>query len=69
MYIDYQINNILSARVRLGEGPVWDSTNQCLYWVDIYNHRVNQFNPKTGQNLFFDVEDVVGSIALLDQIA
>ncbi|MEA5617831.1 SMP-30/gluconolactonase/LRE family protein [Cronbergia sp. UHCC 0137] len=60
----YQIKNVLAARSRLGEGPVWDSTHQLLYWVDIYNHRVNQFNPATGQNLFFNVGDVVGSIAL-----
>ncbi|MEH1983289.1 MAG: SMP-30/gluconolactonase/LRE family protein [Nostoc sp.] len=64
MQIDYQINNVLSARARLGESPVWDSTHKLLYWVDIYNHRVNQFNPTTGQNLFFDVGDVVASIAL-----
>jgi len=60
----YEIKNILTARSRLGEGPLWDSSQGLLYWVDIYNHRVNQFNPTIGQNLFFDVGDVVGSIAL-----
>jgi sugar lactone lactonase YvrE len=62
---DYQINNVLYARARLGEGPVWDSTHQWLYWVDIYNHRVNRFNPVTGENLYFDVGDVVGAIAII----
>ena len=62
--LKYRPNHILSVRSRLGESPIWDSTRQILYWVDIYNHRVNQFNPSTGQNLFFDVGDVVGSIAL-----
>lgn len=61
---NYTIKNVLFARARLGEGPVWDSTNQWLYWVDIYNHRVNRFNPVTGENLYFDVGDVVGAIAL-----
>lgn len=61
---EYPLNNVLEARARLGEGPVWDSTHKLLYWVDIYNHRVNQFNPAIGQNLFFDVKDVVGCIAL-----
>jgi sugar lactone lactonase YvrE len=59
----YQLNNVLQARARLGEGPLWDSTHKLLYWVDIYNYRVHQFNPVTGQNLFFDVGDVVGCIA------
>lgn len=63
----YQLNHVLAARSRLGEGPVWDSTKGLLYWVDIYNHRVNQFDPTTGQNLFFDVGDVVGSIAIAGQ--
>ncbi|MBD2343493.1 SMP-30/gluconolactonase/LRE family protein [Anabaena subtropica] len=64
MQIDYQINNVLTARARLGEGPVWDSNHHWLYWVDIYNHRVNRFKPATGENLGFDVGDVVGAIAL-----
>jgi sugar lactone lactonase YvrE len=60
----YKLNNILTARARLAECPVWDSTHKLLYWVDIYNHRVNQFNSVTEQNIFFDVGDVVGSVAL-----
>jgi sugar lactone lactonase YvrE len=60
----YPLKNVLEARARLGESPIWDSSHKLLYWVDIYNHRVHQFNPATGQNLFFDVGDVVGCIAL-----
>ncbi|BBD66695.1 SMP-30/gluconolaconase/LRE domain-containing protein [Nostoc commune NIES-4072] len=59
----YPLHNVLEARARLGEGPIWDSTKNLLYWVDIYNHRVHQFNPATGENCFFDVGDVVGAIA------
>ncbi|MEH1942895.1 MAG: SMP-30/gluconolactonase/LRE family protein [Nostoc sp.] len=59
----YPLHNVLFARARLGEGPIWDSTQNVIYWVDIYNHRVHQFNPATGKDLFFDVGDVVGAIA------
>ncbi|WP_375513432.1 SMP-30/gluconolactonase/LRE family protein [uncultured Nostoc sp.] len=59
----YPLHNVLGARARLGEGPIWDSTKSLLYWVDIYNHRVHQFHPETGKNSFFDVGDVVGAIA------
>jgi len=55
--------NILTARARLGEGPCWHSQKQLLYWVDIYNHRVHEFDPKTGEQKFFDVGEVVGCIA------
>lgn len=54
--------NVLSARARLGEGPLWDGEKQLLFWVDIYNHRVHQFDPATGQDRFFDVGDVVSAI-------
>lgn len=60
------IQNVLTARARLGECPVWDATHQQLYWVDVYNHRVHQFNPTTGQDRYFDTGDVVSAIALTD---
>ncbi|MEH2242518.1 SMP-30/gluconolactonase/LRE family protein [Nostoc sp.] len=61
--LQYPLHNVLEARARLGEGPIWDSTQNLLYWVDVYNHRVHQFHPATGKNSFFDVGDVVGAIA------
>ena len=39
---------VLDARARLGEGPCWDSQAERLYWVDIYNHRVHEFDPANG---------------------
>ncbi|MDZ8185858.1 MAG: SMP-30/gluconolactonase/LRE family protein [Nostoc sp. ChiSLP02] len=58
------LQNILEARARLGEGPIWDSNKKLLYWIDIFNHRVHEFNPETGKNRFFDVGDTVGAIAI-----
>ncbi|MFN6566859.1 SMP-30/gluconolactonase/LRE family protein [Dendronalium sp. ChiSLP03b] len=62
--VQNQLKNVLNARARLGEGPVWDANKQLLYWVDIYNYRVHQFHPASGKNVFFDVGDVVGAIAV-----
>jgi sugar lactone lactonase YvrE len=59
-----KLSNVLEVRARLGEGPIWDSRQQLLYWVDIYNHRVHRFYPPTGRDEYFDVGDVVGAIAL-----
>lgn len=61
--LQYPLHNILEARARLGEGPIWDSTKKLLYWIDIFNHRVHQFDPPTGEDRFFNVGDVVGAIA------
>ncbi|MBE9166313.1 SMP-30/gluconolactonase/LRE family protein [Pleurocapsales cyanobacterium LEGE 06147] len=60
----YQLQNVLNARARLGECPLWDAERKLLYWVDIYNYRVHQFDPSAGSDRFFDVGDAVGSIAL-----
>ncbi len=58
--------NILNARARLGECPVWDADRQQLFWVDVYNHRVHQFDPATGQDRYFDVGNVVSAIVLTE---
>lgn len=58
------VQNVFTARARLGECPVWDADRQQLYWVDVYNHRVHQFDPVTGHDRYFDTGDVVSAIAL-----
>lgn len=60
------VQNVLTARARLGEGPVWDADRQQLFWVDIYNYRVHQFDPTTGENRYFEVGDVVSAIVLAE---
>jgi len=58
------VQNVLTARARLGECLVWDAAHQQLFWVDVYNHRVHQFDPATGNDRYFDVGDLVSAIAL-----
>jgi sugar lactone lactonase YvrE len=58
------VKNLLAARARLGECPVWDADRQQLFWVDVYNHRVHQFDPATGHDRYFDTGDLVSAIAL-----
>lgn len=58
------VQNVLTARARLGECPVWDANRQQLFWVDVYNHRVHQFDPATGRDCYFDTGDVVSAIVL-----
>jgi sugar lactone lactonase YvrE len=59
----FAIDNVLSARARLGECPVWDPQRRLLLWVDVYNHRVHRFDPATGQDRFVETDDVVSAIA------
>jgi sugar lactone lactonase YvrE len=62
----WKVEDVVSARARLGECPVWDPERQLLAWVDVYNHRVHQFNPATGRDRYFETGDAVGAIALTE---
>lgn len=59
--------NVLAVRARLGEGPIWDPQGQVLHWVDIYNRRVNTFDPKTGQNTFVELPTVVSGLFIANE--
>lgn len=57
--------NVLYARARLGEGPLWDGDQQVLYWVDILNHRVHVFEPSSGDDCHWELDDVCSTLALM----
>lgn len=38
----------LDVRAELGEGPVWISDEEALYFVDINGHRIHRFVPQSG---------------------
>jgi len=43
---------------------VWDPDRRRLYWVDIYNHRVHEFDPDTKADRWFDTGEVVSALVL-----
>jgi sugar lactone lactonase YvrE len=57
------VQHVLTARARLGECPVWDPNRGQLAWVDVYNHRVHEFDPSTGGDCYVETGDVVSAIA------
>lgn len=52
------------GRAVLGECPRWDEKTGLLYWVDIDQNRLHQFNPKTGQNNTVTFAEKIGCFAL-----
>ncbi len=40
---------VAAPQTELGEGPMWSSREQVLYWVDIVKRRVLRLRPATGQ--------------------
>lgn len=39
---------LVDACANLGEGPAWDATHQCLYWVDIFAGALHSYYPAGG---------------------
>jgi sugar lactone lactonase YvrE len=62
-----KITRIDSFRCRLGEGPVWDVTEQQLYGADLLARSIWRFDPATGALRSWRFADQVGSFALRRQ--
>ncbi len=54
------------TRDRLGESPVWDAREQCLYWVDSKGPLVRRLHLASGTRTEWIVSSDVGSIALTE---
>lgn len=48
----------------VGEGPVWDVTEQAFYWIDILGRKVLRYTPSNEAVRTWDVPDIIGSMAL-----
>src|SRR3954468_16591339 len=51
---------------QLGEGPLWDVTEQALYWIDSYGPTVYRTDSH-GRRTSWALPEHVGSIALREQ--
>ena len=49
---------------RLGESPVWNASEQALYWVDSRAPSIRRFHPGTGAMATREMPNVIGSIGL-----
>lgn len=60
----YEVEHVLGSQNKLGEGPVWSSEEQALYWVDIESNCFCRLYPTTGKYEVFDAGVPVGVLAL-----
>jgi sugar lactone lactonase YvrE len=57
----------LKIKAELGECPLWNPDDQCLYWLDIEHANIHKFDPKTGKDQEWPLSPlVVGCFALRD---
>src|SRR5438552_5337325 len=55
---------LVDAHTTLGEGPIWDDAERCLWWVDILEGIVHRTDPATGDDERHPVGQFVGAIGL-----
>lgn len=52
------------VRAELGEGSLWDVTDQCLWWVDIAGRTLFRFDPEDERQQRFDVPEPLGTVVV-----
>lgn len=67
--MSYRIERVLDCGNHLGEGPIWDVEEGCLYWVDGTGHRVGnpsiyRLDPHSGKLNTWSLDHDVGAMAL-----
>ena len=53
---------VIHRRAQIGEGAIWDSGKQLLYWVDILDHKLFIYDPETGEDRAIDTCQAVGTV-------
>jgi len=58
----------LAFRIKscVGEGPLWDDRSQTLFWIDVLEGKVFNFNPISQENAELEIGKHVGAIALTE---
>jgi sugar lactone lactonase YvrE len=60
----FDIKRVGNGNAVLGEGPVWDVTEQALFWVDIKAHVIHRLDPRDGSTQSWTAPGQVGCVAL-----
>ncbi|AHK29149.1 senescence marker protein-30 [Rhodococcus opacus PD630] len=61
---DYTIDVVADVKTNLGEGPLWDSEQQLLYWIDSADGRVFRSTADGAGIRAWEVGQKIGSMAL-----
>lgn len=56
----------LSVGNTLGEGVVWDQSNECLWWTDIQSSRLYRYTWHSEELSSFELPERLGSLALVE---
>ncbi|XP_031163500.1 regucalcin isoform X2 [Sander lucioperca] len=57
-----KVECVVKAGALIGEGPVWEESEQTLLFVDIAGHKIHRWSPTTNQMQSVETEDSVGFV-------
>ena len=60
-----ELSEILPARALLGEGILWDSRRQLLWWTDIPGKTLHRYEWRVGTTRVLETPDRIGSFGLI----
>ncbi|XP_067668392.1 regucalcin-like [Haliotis asinina] len=55
---------VVAKNCNFGEGPHWDDTTQCLYYVDVFATDVHRYNAVTGENSRLNLGESVATVII-----
>jgi len=58
----HKLDLVIDSKADLGEGPVWDSEEDVLYWVNITAGEVHIYDPATRSDRVINVGQQVGTV-------
>jgi len=62
--IELEPKVIINEANFIGEGILWHSDHECLYWTDIPNSKIFKYTPSTRLTLAWDTESSVGGFTI-----
>jgi sugar lactone lactonase YvrE len=62
-----KIERVPTVHCLVGEGPVWDTAEQVLYFIDIVGKAVHRYDPRTEHTRSWNVGQIIGSMALRER--
>ena len=65
--ISLPIDCVLDAKAKIGEGAIWCSKQQVLFWVDIPAGVLHRFDPSTSTNQSWPMGEALGCFALTER--
>jgi sugar lactone lactonase YvrE len=60
----HEVELALDARATLGECPLWHEQRKKLYWVDILEKEIHEFDPSSGKDRTYYVGHFVGCVGI-----